>query len=338
MTTAFVLTGGGSLGAVQVGMLQALSMHGIEPDLLVGTSAGAMNAAWIAGHGTSTESLAGLADVWAGLRRRDVFPVDARTVLGGLFGRSPAVSSPDRLRRLVARCAGIDTLEEARIPVHLVTADLLSGQTVTVSTGPLVTGVLASVAVPGIFPPVTRDGRELIDGGVAHHTGVSQAVDLGATEIYVLPTGTPCALAQPPSSAVGTALHAFTLLLEQRLAGEMSDLAGASTIKLLPPLCPLSTSATDFSHASELVSRARQASFEWIASGAINRPEPHRFLAAHRHGRARSVDRPDGQSPQPIRNTSNATACGTPIRLPVDRDIPSRNSAGSKSAQPRPSM
>lgn len=105
MSTAFVLSGGGSLGAVQVGMLQALSDHGIEPDLLVGTSAGAMNAAWVAGHGTSPASLAGLESVWTRLRRSDVLPLDARTALRGLLGRSPALTSPTRLRDLVAACA-----------------------------------------------------------------------------------------------------------------------------------------------------------------------------------------------------------------------------------------
>ena len=297
MSTAFVLSGGGSLGAVQVGMLQALAARGIEPDLLVGTSAGAMNAAWVGAHGTSPTSLAGLADVWAGLRRADVFPVDVRTAVRGILGRSPAVTSPDRLRRLVASCAGIATLEETGIPVHLVTADLVSGQTVTLSTGSLVDGVLASAAVPGVFPPVVRDGRHLVDGGVAHHTGVAQAVALGATTIYVLPTGTPCALPDPPASAIGTAVHALSLLIEQRLAREMELLAGAAMIRLLPPLCPLRTSAIDFAHGAVLVERARRAALEWIDSGAVDRPAPERFLAAHRHRQSASGQTRNEETP-----------------------------------------
>ncbi|HET7351311.1 MAG TPA: patatin-like phospholipase family protein [Marmoricola sp.] len=283
MTTAFVLSGGGSLGAVQVGMLQALAAHGVEPDLLVGTSAGAMNAAWVAAHGTSADSLSALAGVWIRLRRRDVFPVRVRTALRGLLGLGPAVTSPDRLRELVAACAGIDLVEEARIPVHLVAADLLSGLTVTVSGGSLVDGVLASAAIPGVFPPVLRDGRLLVDGGVAHHTGVSRAVELGATDIYVLPTGAPCALPAAPRSALGTALHALTLLIEQRTAAEMAHLAGTASIKLLPPLCPLRTSAMDFGHAAELIDRSRKASMSWIDRGDIDLPGPEAFLAAHRH-------------------------------------------------------
>lgn len=283
MTTAFVLSGGGSLGAVQVGMLQALAGHGIEPDLLVGTSAGAMNAAWVAGRGTSAASLAGLEDVWTRLRRSDVFPFDARTALRGLLGHSAAITSPTRLHDLVAACAGVELLEEATIPVHLVTADLLSGQTVTLSTGPLVDAVLASAAIPGVFPPVARDGRYLIDGGVAHHTGVTEAVNLGATTIYILPAGTACALPAPPGSAIGTALHALTLLIEQRVARDVAHLAEAAVIKVLPPLCPLRISAADFTHGADLMARSRKASLDWIASGNIDLPAPERFLRVHSH-------------------------------------------------------
>lgn len=283
MTTAFVLSGGGSLGAVQVGMLQALAAHGIEPDLLVGTSAGAMNAAWVAVHGTSSDSLAGLEQVWTRLRRSDVFPLEVGTALRGLLGHLPAVTSPARLRRLVTTHAGAMSLEEGRLPVHLVTADVISGQNVTVSTGPVVDGVLASAAIPGIFPPVEIGGRYLVDGGVAQQTGIAVAVDLGATLVYVLPAGSACALPGPPASALGTALHALTLLIEQRLAREVAGLAGAATVKVLPPLCPLRVSAADFGHGAELVVRAREASTRWIDSGDIDLPAPERFLAPHRH-------------------------------------------------------
>lgn len=288
MTTAFVLSGGGSLGAVQVGMLQALNARGIEPDLLVGTSAGAMNAAWLAVHGTSADSLAELEGVWTRLRRGDVFPLAVRTAVRGLLGRAPAVTSPDRLRTLVAGHAGAVRLEDALVPTHLVTADLITGQNVTLSAGPLVDAVLASSSIPGVFPPVTWSDpdlgdRYLVDGGVAHRTGLAEAVDLGATLIYVLPAGSACALPAPPSSALGTALHALTLLIEQRQARDVAALTGAVTLKVLPPLCPLRISAADFTHGAELVRRARHASLRWIDSGDIDLPAPERFLATHRH-------------------------------------------------------
>jgi NTE family protein len=283
VTTAFVLSGGGSLGAVQVGMLQALAAHDVRPDLLVGTSAGAMNAAWVAGHGMSADSLVKLAQVWIGLRRREIFPVQPRQVLSGLLGRRTGVVSDAGLRRLVGAHVVVEYLTQARVPTHLLAADLLSGQRVPISTGDPVDAVLASAAIPGIFPPVQRAGRHLVDGSVALHAGVSQAVDLGATVLYVLPTGAPCALPGAPQSAIGVALHSLNLLIAQRLIHEIAGLRGAATIKVLPPLCPLEVSAADFRHAAQLIARARRASLEWIDSGDIDLPAAERFLALHHH-------------------------------------------------------
>lgn len=285
MTTAFVLTGGGSLGAVQVGMLQALAAHGVEPDFLVGTSAGALNAAWVASHGFSLESLAGLDRVWCGLRRQDVFPLDLRTVARGLRGRSAGIVSPRGLRGVIAQnSAALRRLEDARIPLHVVTTNLLTGQNVTLSQGPLVEAVLASAAIPGVFPPVVVDGLPLVDGGVADETGLARARQLGATTIYLLPTGTPCALAAAPASALGTAVHALSLLIQDRVALDVARHRDTVSIRLLPPLCPVHTSAIDFAHAAALIARARKASAHWIESGDIELPAPERFLATHDHG------------------------------------------------------
>ena len=289
MTTAFVLTGGGSLGAVQVGMLQALTERGVEPDLLVGTSCGALNAAWVAGHGMSNESLRELATVWMGLRRGDVFPVDARQVLRGLLGLSPAVVANRKLRQFIANHAGVDDLAHARVPTYFVAADLVSGRDVLISTGDVTNGVLASCAIPGVLPPVEHGGRQLVDGALASHTGVAQAVDLGASVIYVLAAGGACGLSRAPRSAIGVALHSLTLLIDQRLIHEISAIQAGTVIKLLPPLCPLAVSAADFSQANELITRARRSGLEWIDSGGTEFPHPEEFLAPHDHARIRAT-------------------------------------------------
>ncbi|HET7690073.1 MAG TPA: patatin-like phospholipase family protein [Nocardioidaceae bacterium] len=283
MTTAFVLSGGGSLGAIQVGMLKALADIGIKPDALVGTSAGALNAAWVAAHGMTNDSLDKLDTIWTELRRTDIFPVDIRQVVRAALGLSHAVSSAQRLGRLVAAHADVENIEDTDVPLHLLATDLLAGTSVLIDDGPLVEGVLASSAIPGIFPPVNKDSRPLVDGVVSGQSGVAQAVALGATTIYVLPTGAACALPKPPRSAIGVALHALTTLIERRLANEMAAYADAATIKVLPALCPLSVSPADFGHAAELIARSHQASREWIADGAIDLPAPERFLSAHHH-------------------------------------------------------
>lgn len=264
MTTAFVLAGGGSLGAIQVGMLQALAAGGVEPDLVVGTSAGALNAAWVAGHGVGADSLDRLERVWRGLRRRDVFPISPfRSVL--LSGTRASLCASDRLRHLITTHLPYERLEDAAIPVHVVTTDVLSGDEVLLSSGDAVDAVLASASIPGILGPVLIGGRLLWDGGVANNAALSQAVALGADRIIVLPAGTPCALERPPRTTLGAAMHALSLLIERRLQVEVRFYADKVDLAVVPHLCPLAVHAADFRHAGELIERSRKATLGWLA-------------------------------------------------------------------------
>ncbi len=283
MTTAFVLSGGGSLGAVQVGMLQTLADRGEEPDLLVGSSAGALNAAYVAGRGFSHDTLDGLADIWRRLRRQDVFPFAPHQHLLALAGARPSLCSADGLRRLIATHLDLERLEDAQIPVHVVATDVLSGKEVLLSTGDPAPAVLASASIPAVLPSVEIDGRFLFDGGVADNTPISQAIALGADRIVVLPAGVACALETPPRSALSTAIHAITLLIEQRLVLEVAAYHEQVDMVVLPPLCPLEVSSTDFRHADELMTRARRASHRWLDEGGADRAHPERFLSLHTH-------------------------------------------------------
>ena len=282
MTTAFVLSGGGSLGAVQVGMLQALAERHITPDLLVGTSAGALNAVFVAGHGTSPESLDRLARTWTSLRRDDVFPLRPQTVLA-LAGARDALCTGTGLERLVRRHVAVARLDDLPIPVHLVTTDLLSGEEVLLSDGDPVSAVLASSAIPAVLPPVRRDGRTLIDGGLADNAAISQAVALGADRVYVLPTGYACALPVAPTRPLAIAVQALSLLVQRRLVTDVALYADRVELVVLPPLCPLRIGATDFRHAAELCRRGRASSANWLDSGAAFRARPERILGMHRH-------------------------------------------------------
>ncbi|HLM07242.1 MAG TPA: patatin-like phospholipase family protein [Blastococcus sp.] len=298
MTTAFVLSGGGSLGAVQVGMLQALAERGVTPDLLVGTSAGALNAVFVAAHGTSPASLDLLAGTWAGLRRDDVFPLRAPQMVLALAGARDALCTGSGLERLVRRHVGFARLEDAPIPVHLVTTDLLSGEEVLLSEGDVVSAVLASSAIPGVLPPVRRDGRTLVDGGLADNAAISQAVELGADRIFVLPTGYACALPVPPTRPLAVAVQALSLLVQRRLITDVALYADRVDLVVLPPLCPLRIGATDFRHAAELCRRARASSGRWLDSGAASLPRPERILGMHGH-RAGPVERSEPGEDRP---------------------------------------
>jgi NTE family protein len=285
MTTAFVLSGGGSLGAVQVGMLQALTERQVAPDLLVGTSAGALNAAFIAGRGTGHAALRELGDSWARVQRRDIFPLQPLRHLLAFAGVRRSLYSEDGLRRLIAGHLTFRRLQDATIPVHIVTTSLLSGEEVVLSHGEALSAVLASTAIPAVFPPVPRDGQILVDGGLADNAAISQAVALGAERVFVLPTGYACALTEPPSRPVGVALQALGLLIQQRLINDVALYADRVELIVLPPLCPLGVSPTDFSQARDLIARARSVARTWLDGGNPAPRHPERLLALHEHCR-----------------------------------------------------
>jgi NTE family protein len=280
MTTAFVLSGGGSLGAVQVGMLQALVAAGVRPDMVVGTSVGAVNGAAFAAR-PDREGADALAAIWQGLRREDVFPLGIAGLMGAL-GRGDHLVSPAGLQRLVRNRLGDARLEDLPIPVHVVATDLGSGNAVRLSRGPAVEAVMASAAIPGIFPPVVLEGRSLSDGGVVDNTPVSQAVELGADRIFVLPAGFACALRGHPASALAVALQALSLMLNRRLAQDVRRLRTSVDLRVAPPLCPLDVSPGDFSRGPELLRRAREATSRWLESPGDG-PDGLHLLEPHDH-------------------------------------------------------
>ena len=143
MTCAFVLSGGASLGAVQAGMLEALYERGRVPDLIVGTSAGALNGAYIAERPQTVATAAALAGIWRGLRRSQIFPVNPLTGLLGFTGARNHVVPGSGLHRLVAGHNRTAALEDLPIPLHVVAADVLTGEELRLSSGPLAAATMA---------------------------------------------------------------------------------------------------------------------------------------------------------------------------------------------------
>ena len=160
--TAFVLAGGGSLGAVQVGMLRALLESGLQADLVIGSSVGAINAAYFAGD-PSLDGIVGLERLWRSLKRTDIFSLSWRRLLGFLARRNHLVPS-DGLRRLLELHLPYRNLEDATLPVHVVATEILSGEAVVLSRGSATQAILASSAIPAAFAPVEVEGRLLCDG------------------------------------------------------------------------------------------------------------------------------------------------------------------------------
>jgi NTE family protein len=265
--TAFVLAGGAGLGAMQAGMLRALYERGITADLVVGTSAGALNAAYIASRPQTVETAKALANVWRELHREDIFPIHPPTMIAGLANHRDHLVPNRPLKRLIDRHLEVRQLEEADVPLHVVAFDLVTGEEVRLSAGSAHDAVLAAASIPGVLPPVQWGERRLVDGGVVNNTPISHAIDLGAERVYVLPTQDPASRGRPlaPRGALDAAVHAFTLLADSRLATDLTRYSAEAELIVLPAANPSHVQATDFDHAQRLIDAALRAARNTLA-------------------------------------------------------------------------
>src|SRR4030081_1090900 len=186
----WVLGGGGARGAAQVGVLQALFEAGVEgPVSVVGTSVGALNGSAIAAY----PSLAGtmmLREVWMSRQALDVFHAHPLgVILSGLRRDQLSAFPQENVRRLIDRAqalTGMTTFEQLRVPLAVVATDLNAGLPVVFRSGLLTPALLASTAIPGLFPSVKIDGRAHLDGGVVDNTPLDIAVEDGAKELLAI--------------------------------------------------------------------------------------------------------------------------------------------------------
>jgi NTE family protein len=280
--TALVLAGGGSLGAVQVGMLQALVEDGIRFDLVVGASVGAINGAYFAAR-PNAQGIAELADFWRGLRKADVFPFSVIDTLTAILRRRGYLLRASALQNLVRRSLPVKLIEDTELPLYIVTTNLLSGAEELLSSGSAEQALLASAAIPLVFPPVRISNKLLIDGGVASNTPIASAISLGATRVVVVPTGFGCACPNPPIGLVALALHTLNLMSMRQLVRDIELYAPRASIHVVAPLCPLNASVFDFSQTDQLLERAYQSTQTWIEEGGLIRTGVPDSLQAHTH-------------------------------------------------------
>jgi NTE family protein len=175
-----VLCGGGSRGAIEVGFAQALWESGIRFDGVVGSSVGALNGAFLAAGGHPDE----LAAIWRSLRFRDVFRFNWRILLRGV--RETAVFSLGRRLRRLLRDLGGRQFADLELPFTVVATDLATGDAVALDRGPLEPVLTASIAIPGLLPPVRLDSRCLVDGSLSADLPIGEAVRRGATEVWAM--------------------------------------------------------------------------------------------------------------------------------------------------------
>jgi NTE family protein len=276
-----VLAGGGSLGAIQVGMMHALVKHGVTADMVVGSSVGAINGAYYAGDPT-LKGVLQLETIWRGLHRHDVFPVSWRALLGFLWRRDFLVSH-DGIRKLIEDHLPFRNLQDARLPLHIVTTDILSGDSVVLSEGSAAEAIVASTAIPGAFAPIHYRNFYLADGAISSNTPIRVAVRKGATRLIIMPTGHACAAQAPPVGAVANALQALTLLIARQLVSELEGLDPGIEYYVVPPLCPLVGSPYDFSQTAEHIERAIKSTEAWLRQNGLGKRTIPGELRPHRH-------------------------------------------------------
>lgn len=253
-------------------MLQALYERDIVPDLLVATSVGALNAAFVASRPQTAATARELGRIWRNLEREDIFPISMSALIGGFCGRRNHLV-PDRgLRHLVRRHVEFQELADSLIPLHLVAFDLIEGCEALLSEGPAVDAIVAAASIPGVFPPVEIAGRYLIDGGVVNNTPISHAVDLGAERIFVLPArdlgSTP---ARPPETALDTAIYGLGLLIDGRLQSDIARYSGDVELVVLPTANSAGVQPTSFEHSDRLITQALLAARAALARGRAGR-------------------------------------------------------------------
>lgn len=233
MRTAFVLGGGGMLGAAEVGMLHALFERGVLPDLVLGSSVGALNGAAVAAE-PGLDAVERLTSGWTSLRARDIFSSTVVGQVGNLLRHGTHLHSSVGLHHLVTDAAGNSRIEELRVPFQCVAACIETASAHWFESGPIVDAVLASCAVPGLLPPVQIGDRHFLDGGLVASVPVGRAVELGADRVFVLHVGRLDRPLEPPRRPWEVALVAFEISRRHQFADDLLRVPSGIEVHVLP--------------------------------------------------------------------------------------------------------
>lgn len=291
---AVVLSGGGALGAAQVGALRALVQAGVVPDLLVGCSVGALNAAFLALDPTVAR-VAELERVWGQLQRRDVFGGNRRSVAGNLVRRSDHLYEPDALRQLISRWVPLADLGDAAVPCHVVTTDLRTGRPCWWSTGDPQVVLAASACLPALFPPVALGGSLHVDGGVTAPVPVERALQLGAVRTWVLDvSGDLADRGDARMSALDVLLHSFAISRAHLGAAAVTPGPGQTVVRL-PRLVRGPHGLRDFRSTGRLVRQGYELAAPAVAAALV--PEQRMAGPGERPTAPRPAARPSGTRP-----------------------------------------
>lgn len=260
---AFVLGGGASFGAVQVGMLQALSEIALGPDIVVGTSVGSLNGALLAEDPRGAANR--LTHLWMQVTRETVFPGRAVQRLRTLRQHRTYMVPSDGLRELLERNLKTERIEDLPLPFAATAMDLATGRVVHLDSGPLVPAILASSAVPGLYPAIRIDGRDLVDGGVVSNVPVDHALRMGARSIVVLDCGVFGMRPEAPRKLPELVAHVVAIMLRQQVVRDVPAVAREVPVLYLPGPFPLTSSPLEFLASARLMQEAYEQARAFLA-------------------------------------------------------------------------
>ncbi len=252
--TAYVLGGGGALGSSEVGMVRALAEHGIRPDLVLGTSIGALNGVFIAAD-PGVEGAERLAAVWEAVVRDGVFLDNPVRQAARVARYRTHLLSNAPLRHVLETYLPVGRFEDLDVAFQCVAACIEDASGRWFSTGEIADPVIASCSVPGLFPPVLIEDRHYLDGGLVHSIPVGRALALGATRIFVLQVGRVEQPLSPPTNPWEVGTVVFEIARRHRFVHEMESVPGDVEMHVLPSGA---TSAPNISLGQARISRMRE--------------------------------------------------------------------------------
>jgi NTE family protein len=259
--TAFVFSGGANMGCAQVGMLKAIYEHGVRPDVLIGTSVGALNAAALATNPT-LDGVNELCEFWKGIKTSDVFPGGSFSRAWNLLKRDLYLVENSGLSRVIDRATSVREIEELQLPVRIVTTDLATGQEIVFNRGPLKEALLASAALPGVFPPVFHDGRTLVDGGVVNAVPIEHAISDDITDIFILNVSGSSSL-KDLKTPLDVITRSFSISRSQRFELELRQARHNVNVYNMPKSLDR-RDMYDFSNSEVLIEETYKHSFAYL--------------------------------------------------------------------------
>lgn len=268
---AFVLPGGGALGSYQVGVLRALTEAGVQPDLLIGVSAGSVNAALFAWN-SGLDGIARVEAIWRTIRRRDLMRLHPGHMAMAFAGRHPSFLENRHGHAFLRRHLGNRAVEHSPVPLVLVATDLSTGEAVALTHGDAATAVLASTAFPGVYPPIELDGRTLVDGGVVADVPLDLALAHGAASALVLGVP-PVEPGPPPRRAIDILLRASSLGVEAHGRTMLRRPPPGLHVHVLPAP-PSSLTTFSVGRSADMIELGHTTASQWLAEPFVRESAP----------------------------------------------------------------